>query len=83
MPQIINSIGLLLDIFGVVLLFRYGLPADVTRSGASYLLLEGEDEAEKLKAQHYDRMGQLGLALLIAGFLFQLASNFLQLHPGP
>ena len=83
MPQIINSIGLLLDIFGVVLLFRYGLPADVTRSGASYLLLEGEDEAEKLKAQHYDRMGQLGLALLIAGFLFQLASNFLQLRPGP
>ena len=77
MPQIINSIGLLLDIFGVVLLFKYGLPSNAaTRTG-----VYGDVAPEVRK--HYDRMGQLGLALLIAGFLFQLASNFLQLRPGP
>ena len=31
------------------------------------------------KARHYDRMGHLGLRLLIAGFLFQLVGNLLQL----
>ena len=34
---VVNSIGLLLDIVGVVLLFRFGLPPDVTRTGARLL----------------------------------------------
>ena len=47
MPQIIGSIGLVLDIIGVVLLFRYGLPANLTRSGASFHhRCRNEDEAE-------------------------------------
>ena len=84
MPQIINSIGLLLDIFGMVLLFRYGLPENLDRGGRPFTIAANlPDKAEIRKARHHDRMGQLGLALLIAGFLFQLASNFLQLRPGP
>jgi hypothetical protein len=84
MPQIINSIGLVLDIIGVVLLFRYGLPENLDRGGRPFIIAaNAPDEAEIRKARHYDRMGQLGLVLLIAGFLFQLASNFLQLRPGP
>jgi hypothetical protein len=80
MPQIIGSIGLVLDIIGVVLLFLYGLPADVTRSGLSPLLLDDRPNPEELqKAKHYDRLGYLGLVLLIAGFALQLLGNLIQL----
>ena len=36
----INSIGLLVDIFGAFLLWRYGLPEEISRSGAVPLSLE-------------------------------------------
>ena len=77
MSQIIGSLGLVLDIIGAVLLFRYGLPEDVSRGGASYELREEEDEAEKLKAKRYDSLGRLGLLLLIAGFMLQLVAIWL------
>jgi hypothetical protein len=79
MPQIIGSLGLVLDIVGVVLLFKFGLPEEVRRSGLRFLATEEEDEDEKRKAQHYDRMGRFGLVLLIAGFVFQLIGNLVQL----
>ena len=63
-----NSIGLLLDIAGVVLLFNFGLPEKVSRSGTSAFLLEETDFAEKAKAAKYDRWGRCGIVLLITGF---------------
>ncbi len=76
LAKILNSGGLILDICGVVLLFKYGLPADISRTGATYIITEQRDEAEVERARKYDRLGHLGLALLIGGFVFQLASNF-------
>jgi hypothetical protein len=32
----INSIGLVCDIIGAVLIWKYGLPDTISRSGASY-----------------------------------------------
>ena len=83
MPQIVGSIGLCLDIAGVVLLFRYGLPEEISRSG-SVGWLENEPERGRLaaKGKHYDRLGGLGLWLLIIGFMFQLVGNLMQLLPG-
>ena len=75
---IVNSIGLAFDIGDVVLLFKYGLPEDVRRSGASYLLINDKpDVAEIEKAKTYDRLGRTGLWLLIGGFALQLVSNWL------
>jgi hypothetical protein len=75
---VLNSAGLLLDIIGVVLLFKFGLPEDISRTGTGFLITH-QDEDEVKRAKLYDRLGMLGLALLIAGFALQLASNLLQL----
>ena len=74
---LVNSAGLILDIVGAVLVWRYGLPKAISRTGASHLILEETDEGEIAEARRYDRIAQLGIGLLIAGFCLQLVSNFL------
>ena len=75
--NIVNSVGLALDIIGVILIWRFGLPASLSRDGHDYLILESTNEPEKRKALTYDHLSQFGLALVVAGFVFQLASNFI------
>jgi hypothetical protein len=75
--DVINSLGLVLDIVGAVLLWKYGLPEALSREGHTYLALEETNEAEKAKAASYDKWSRAGLGLLIAGFVLQLISNFL------
>lgn len=74
--KLLNSSGLVLDIAGAYMLFKFGLPAEISRSGAQYLELEQNDIDEAKKAQKYDRLGRFGLGLLVGGFVLQLASNF-------
>lgn len=77
-PSILtNSIGLVLDIAGVILLYQYGLPEPLSRTGAKHLILEQSDAAEADKAKRYDCLARVGVSLLILGFGFQLISNFL------
>jgi hypothetical protein len=76
MHNLINSIGLVLDISGAILLWRYGLPEALNREGKVYMVLEREDDAEKALAKSYDRWAKVGLGSLIAGFAFQLVSNY-------
>lgn len=73
----ISSLGLLLDIGGVLLLWRFGLPEAVNRGGFGYAALVGEDPAEKAKAERYDYFARIGLILLIGGFALQLLGNWL------
>lgn len=77
--DLVNSAGLLFDIVGAVLIWRFGLPPEVSRSGASYLVVNPDDSvmaATKKMAARYDFLGRLGLALLIFGFFIQIVSNF-------
>lgn len=65
--------GLVIDIIGVVLVWRFGLPQkEISRSGAKRLIMEDRDRAEIALARRYDRIAGVGLALLIVGFLLQL-----------
>jgi hypothetical protein len=64
--------GLVLDIIGVVMLFRYGLPAEISRSGAQAITTEQADPAEQALARRYDCLARLALLCLIAGFFLQL-----------
>jgi hypothetical protein len=75
--KVVNSAGLLCDIVGVILLFKFGLPDEVRRMGQSYIALEASDAAEIAKADRYDRFARIGLAAIIVGFILQLVSNFL------
>ena len=76
LAKIANSVGLLLDVVGVLLLFKFGLPEDVRRKGESYLLLEETDEADIAKGRRYDFWAKVALGLVVLGFVLQLISNF-------
>ena len=39
-PQQLNIIGLTFDIIGVIILFKYGLPAEVDKDGANYMVFQ-------------------------------------------
>lgn len=71
----INDFGLILDIIGASLLFKFGLPASIDRKGHVHIITEQLDDAEIKKGKHYDRLGRLGLILLVVGFVLQLVSN--------
>ena len=76
LPEIINSLGLALDIIGVILLFFYGLPEQINKTGAGVLTWDNDPkEAEKWK--RYKKRSYWALALLTIGFLLQIASNWL------
>ena len=71
----INDVGLILDIIGALLLFKFGLPAAIDRQGRIFRIAEGVDQEEVRRGKLYDRWGKVGLALLVVGFFLQLASN--------
>lgn len=63
--------GLLLTAVGAGLLWKFGLPASIDRSGHSHLVMMGEDEREKEKAKRYDLTAGGGFLLIIAGSILQ------------
>ncbi|MBU3259301.1 hypothetical protein KPG71_04660 [Roseovarius sp. PS-C2] len=79
--ETVNTIGLVLDIAGVILLFFFGLPPEVRRGGKSFIILEGSDtpdsKKEASKAKWFDRTSWLALGLLVLGFGLQIWSNYL------
>lgn len=75
---IVNNLGLLLDIVGVIMVWRFGLPEALSRTGAQYIVTEQTDEIEKAKAMKFDRLSKVGLSLIIGGFMLQLLSNFIR-----
>jgi len=74
--SLVNNIGLVLDIAGVVMIWRYGLPEPLSREGKVYIIAEQSDEVEREKAARYDLLSKIGLVLVIGGFVLQLLSNF-------
>ena len=64
-------LGLILDILGALLLWRYGLPPDIRRGGVVHLIAEHTDDAEARKAARFDRLSHVGIALLALGFALQ------------
>ena len=73
----INSIGLIFDIIGVVLLFKYGLPSEISSTGSTGLSIEGTDENEVNKWKTYSLWSKIGLSFILIGFAFQLFSNYI------
>ena len=76
-PEYWNLIGLVLNLIGVVLLFRYGMPYQVRRQGRSALLLGKIDVEEMRKECRYDCLGNLGLGLIVVGTACQAWPNWI------
>jgi hypothetical protein len=72
----IITIGLIFDIAGVVMLFRYGPPPPVVLPGGNELLWTHatNDQARKAKWQY--RLSKTALVLLGIGFLLQAIGNY-------
>ena len=62
---------------GTVLIFLYGLPPQVDPNGHRALLLEGDDENEKIKAKKYKKIGYIGLLLIALSFVLQILKTVL------
>ena len=75
----VSSVGLILDIVGVGIIFVYGLSADVRETGGQIISWPGGKGDEEAKGQYrrYKRISRIGLGCLIVGFALQLISNFL------
>lgn len=74
---IINSVGLCLGMVGTFLIWRYGLPAEISRTGAIHLIAVQRDKEEIDLAKRYDLRSLIGFIFLFLSFLFQLIGNFL------
>lgn len=73
----IDSVGLFLDIFGVILLFNFGLPEELNRKGHIKIILEQTDETDAAKAKRYDCYSYLVFVLIVTGFILQIVSNYI------
>jgi hypothetical protein len=73
--NILNSIGLILDIVGVLMLFKYGLPTDLNPKGYVYMAYEETDYKGIEKYKYYKKMSYLALTIVLIGFIVQIFSN--------
>ena len=63
---------------GVVLLFLYGLPENISEHGGIVIEQPNPDREEEVeKRKRYKRRSRWGLVLLVLGFFLQLVSNWL------
>lgn len=73
--QLLNTIGLVLDIAGVIGLFFFGLPPKINTAG--YFIGFDPVESELRKEKWFTRFSWASLGLLVAGFALQIWSNWL------
>ena len=69
LPTIINSAGLVIDIIGVILVYKYGIP---NRSAETWRSEYDEPKEEKLK-----KISNYGMIFIGIGFFLQLISNWI------
>ena len=77
----INSVGLILDIIGVILLFIFGLPSRFVSEGPPVLSFGEDPDSTKQREKQWKRyqcVSWSALVLLVLGFVLQMVSN----HPG-
>lgn len=77
--KLLSPLGLIFDIIGAFLIFKYGLPEEISRSGSSYMVNDDHSPDEKTLAAKYDKLSKIGFSLLIAGFILQLIPSIFNL----
>lgn len=71
-PQVLNTIGLVLTIVGVLGLFRFGMPFHVPTKGVITLALSQTSEEDIARERRYGLFAIISLVLVIAGTGFQI-----------
>jgi hypothetical protein len=75
-PALVNSIGLVLDIVGALMVWVFGLSPLLTSEG-EVLTVDYADGRSTKRIQRCNRLSNLGMLLVVGGFVCQLVSNFL------
>lgn len=79
--QYVTQIGLILDILGVIILFKYGMPSEYIKLEdlSSGLIIDDADDAEIEKIKKKNKlifiMSRIGLVFLILGFILQFIGS--------
>jgi hypothetical protein len=73
----VNTLGLVFNLLGVFILFRYGMPFHIPTGGANTLLLEGTDQAAVALEHKYMLLGYVGLAFLVLGTVLQIIATWM------
>ncbi|MDO8544568.1 MAG: hypothetical protein Q7S40_29355 [Opitutaceae bacterium] len=71
----ISSFGLVLDIVGALLIWKFGLPEEVYRSGRVPAIYNPATPDEEKKIRKYDRLATIGVLALVCGFALQLVGT--------
>lgn len=69
--QSIAVSGIVVNLAGVLMLFRYGMPYHVESKGVVLLALEETDHEEIKLERRYRLLGYAGLFLIVAGSALQ------------
>jgi hypothetical protein len=76
--NVVNIGGLVANLAGVLLLFRYGMPFRVRSEGLTYFIANGPPDQREIKEdRRHTILGMLGLILIILGTAAQIAAVFL------
>jgi hypothetical protein len=73
-----NLIGLALNLLGVLLLFRWGMPFRVETKGVTFRITSQVDAEGLAQERTYKIIGYVGLVLLILGTALQMAATLMQ-----
>lgn len=64
---------------GTALVYFYGVPRQTDTGGVSFLLLEGDNDADEIaRIARFKLRGNLGLTLIFVAFLLQLLGLLLE-----
>jgi len=85
---ILNIIGIVLDIIGATLIFKYTLTPSLQGHTTSIFLYHDEElltrtNKEREDTSQYKKRSNAGYILLLVGFFFQLGSNIIGLINQP
>jgi hypothetical protein len=72
----LNIWGLVLNLVGVIVLFRYGMPFHVPTSGATFLISHQVNAAAKALERRYEIVGYFGLIAIVVGTGMQIVGAY-------
>ena len=76
--QLLLTIGLVANLVGVVLLFRYGMPYRVRTGGNQiHWTVDNVDQKTVAAEKTYDALGFLGLVLIVGATVLQVIGTFM------
>jgi hypothetical protein len=72
---VLNVSGLAANLIGVILLFSYGMPYRVRTGGDVSIIASGPPDQNAIRAERrYERLGLLGLVLIVLGTAAQIVA---------